>query len=186
MNAVKLLSIVWAPFLGACMMGGVAHTSRMGGPGPAGPDGTVGSLQHAEASSGGVTIVLSFPRPMMVGAVGMDARLTSADDPHTDLDGEVRLRVRTPGGGVDELPMPSLHSAAGVTYQAVYDFRSPGSYLVTAHGSIGTGKGATTASVTTRVDVGEESRWDGHDWMMPMAVLGGIGMVAMMAVMMSN
>lgn len=186
MNNWKLMPIVWAPFLGACMMGGVAHTSRMGGPGSVGTHETGSSLQYAEASSGGVTIALSFPTPTIVGVVGMEARLTGVDGPETAIDGEVWLRVRTPGGGVDELPMRSLHSAAGVTYRAVYDFRTPGSYLVTADGWTGEEERANAASVTTRVDVGEESRWDRHDWLMPMAVLGGIGMLAMMAVMMSN
>lgn len=186
MNYRKLMPIVWAPFLGACMMGGMAHTSRMGGPGSVDADGAVGPLHYAEASSGGVTIALSLPAPTMVGAVGMEARLTGVDGPESAIDGEVRLRVRTPGGAVDELPMRSLHSTAGVTYRAVYDFRTPGSYLVTADGWTGAEEGANAASVTTRVDVVDESRWDRHDWTMPMAVLGGIGMLAMMAVMMSN
>jgi hypothetical protein len=180
------MGITWVSLLSGCMMGGMAHPGGMGGVGPRETGQALGPLQYAEASSGDLTIALSFPTPSSGAMVAMDARLTTASDPHELINGKIWLRIQTPSGSLDELRMQRLHSSAGATYQATYNFRTPGFYLVTAEGSIETDANVRTASVTTRVPVSGEVHADRHDWLMPMAVLGGLGMVVMMVVMMGS
>lgn len=186
MKAMRLLPIAWAPFLGACMMGGVAHTSRVGGAGPGHMGETPDPMHYAEASGESVTIELSFPTPRRGGPVAMEARLSGADESDASTEGAVRLRVDTPGGYVDEVRMERFQSSDGPIYRATYDFRTPGSYLVTAQGSMMPGADARSASVTTRVDVEDAAYGDRHGWVMPMAILGGLGMIVMMVVMMTG
>lgn len=184
MNLTRVvLGIHWVPLLSGCLMGGMAHTGGIGR-GEIGP--MQGPLQHAEASSGELTIALSFPIPSTATAVPMEARLGTASDRREPTDGEIWLRIQTPGGNVDEIRMQRVDSSAGRTYQAMYSFRNPGSYLVTAEGRKETGTGAQTVSVTTRADVGGESNGGRNDWLIPAAILGGLGTVVTMVVVMGR
>lgn len=187
----KVLGIVWVPLLSACMMvGGAGHTDGWDGPEDAG-DAASGHapapLRRAEASSGGLTIALSIPAPAGGAALAIEAWLRP-DSAGIDLDGaDVRLRIETPGGRVDGLhmqrvdwPGPARH------YQALYSFPTTGVYLVTAEGRTGTGPEIRMVSVTARADVSGHANGGRHDWVAPVAILGGLGMVAMMALMMSG
>ncbi len=183
-----VLGAVCVQSLSGCMvMGGIGH---MGGgaisaPGDMQSRDLSASVQHAEASSGGLTIALSFPSPTGGdGAVPIDAWLITDTD-HRDLtDGVVWLLIQTPTGGVDRVDM-QLHSSSAGTYRARYRFTVSGSYLVTAEGRSGTGADMRTVSVTTEATV--EGGSGGRDgWVTPVAVLGGLGMVVMMALMMVN
>ncbi len=89
---------------------------------------------------------------------------------------------QTPGGSVDQLRMQRLHASATATFQARYSFAADGLYLVTAEGRAGKGAHVRTVSVTARAVVGQDMHGGGHDWLMPAAVLGGLGMLAMMAI----
>lgn len=94
MNLTRVvLGIHWVPLLSGCLMGGMAHTGGIGR-GEIGP--MQGPLQHAEASSGELTIALSFPIPSTATAVPMEARLGTASDRREPTDGEIWLRIQTP------------------------------------------------------------------------------------------
>ena len=185
-----VLGAAWVPLLTGCMaMGGLGHTGGPGGMASAGyaENGQARApVQHVEASNGGLSIALSFPRPSGGAGVAIDARLRadSADDDLTDAN--IWLQVRSPSGGVTRLPMQLLHSSQPGTYRAQYSFSAPGLYLVAAEGRTGTGADVRTVSVTTAVEVGTEAHDGRHHWFTPAALLGGLGMVAMMALMMSG
>jgi hypothetical protein len=174
------LDVACISLLSGCMTGGVGRAGRF-------DRGGSGSLQYAEATTGDLTIALSFPTPSIRSEVAIEARLTAANGPHELIDGDVWLSIQTPGGNIDEVRMQRLHGSAEAVYGAAYNFWSPGSYLVTARGRLEEEAGAHEASVTTRAVVdGGPYAVDHGDWMMPMAVLGGLGMVVMMVVMMGS
>lgn len=177
-----LLGLAWVLLLGGCMMSPVGYhgglydgRARGGRPGP---------LQQAEAREGDLTIGLSFPRPVGGAPTPIDVRLGTDDDPPDPADADVRLRVVKPDGGVDQLAMRHTGDPAAATeYRAPYTFRTPGIYALTAEARVGAGAKARTVSVTTRSEVVPWT-YDGHwDWLTPAALLGGLGMLAMMAVM---
>jgi hypothetical protein len=183
------LSIAGVPLLSSCMMGSVAHTE---------PPGTVGlaedtqasvPLQYAEAGSEDLTITLSFPTPRSGSAITMDARLATANGPQELMDGEISLRIQTPSGRVDPIRMRRFSSPTTAAYEAMYDFRTPGLYVVTAEGRAQTGAGVREASVTITVPVSGQPQYvdsaNHRNSMMPMALMG-LSMVAMMVVMMAN
>jgi len=175
-----LLNVAGVTLLSSCMASGVGPAGRFSG------SEAVRPLQYAEAATGDLTIALSFPTPSVGSQVAIAARLNVADRPQELIEGEMWLHVQAPSGSVEEVRMQRSQGSGPATYQAVYDFWAPGSYVVTARawteGDVG-----TEASVTTSVVVaGDPLHVDHRDWMMPMAVLGGVGMVVMMAVMMSN
>lgn len=187
-RATRLLGVTWVPLLSGCMMlGGAGHTggwvglddAAVSGQGPA-------PLRRAEASSGGLTIALSVPAPSGGTAVAIEAWLRP-DSAGIDLDGaDVRLRIETPGGRVDGLHMQRVDSATPGSYQAFYSFPTTGVYLVTAEGQAGTGAHVRTVAVTARTRVSAHARGGGHDWVTPVAILGGLAMVAAMALMMGG
>ena len=192
MNLARvLLGIVWAPTLSGCMMlGGMGHT---GGPGAMPLVGHAESRgmplphQRAEASNGGLAIELSIPSPSGTAAVAIDARLNTDNSHHELTDANVWLRIQTPSGRVDKIHMQLRESSSAGTYRAHYAFpAADGLYLVTAEGRTGTGADLKTASVTVEVEAGGAARGGGHHWRTPAAVLGGLGMVAMMALMMGG
>lgn len=187
-----MLGAAWVPLLSGCMMmGGMAHTGG-GAISAAGPPGDMhrrdlsGRFQQAEARSGDLAISLSFASPIESSrALPIDAWL-SRDGDHRDLaDGVVWLQIQAPDGGVDRVLMQRLPSSSGGTYRALYHFSSPGLYLVTAEGRTGTGADMRTVSVTTEAGV-ESWPAGGHGWVMPLAVIGGVGMVVLMAFMMAS
>lgn len=184
-----VLSVAGIPLLSGCMMmGGIGHTGGLGGTAGAGhtESAQIGApLERAEASSGGITIALSFRLPSHGAEVAIDAWLR-ADSAHHELaDADIWLRIRTPSGGVDEIRMERLGSS-GETYQAHYGFPTAGPYHVTAEGRVGTAAAVRTVSVTTRVEVEGESHDGRHDWLMVGGILGGLGMVVLMALMMGS
>lgn len=175
-----LLEVACVSLLSGCMTGGVGRTGTFSGR-EAG-----GRSQYAEATTGDLTIALSVPAPSVGSQVAIAARLTLAERPQELVDGEMWLRVQAPSGNVDEVRMQRSQGSDAATYRAMYGFWAPGSYVVTAKARSEGGVGAE-ASVTTSVVVAGDSHYvDRHGWMMPMAVLGGVGMVVMMVVMMSN
>lgn len=178
--------VVWIPLLSGCLTGSSAP-GRIGPGEQVGGGQTPGSIQRVESSSGDLTLSLSFPTPSRGAAVPMDAQLDTATDPDELTDGEISLRIQTPSGTVDQVPMERVYASAGLAYHAMYGFPAQGSYLVTAEGRVESGGEVRTASVTTRVVVAGDTQYADHrNWMMPMAVLGGLGMVVMMVVMMGN
>lgn len=183
----SLLNTAWVPFLSGCMMwGGMGHTSGtdwMGGMGYA-KNGE--SLQRAEASSAGLTIVLSFPTPSSGAAVAIDATLFADSAPHALIDGDVWLQIQTPSGAVDQLRMERLQPSSEGAYETRYSFATAGLYLVTAEGRTRSGADERAVSVTAQAQVNGHAQDGGHHWLMPAAVLGGLGMVATMALMMSG
>lgn len=189
MNLTRVvLSVAGIPFLGGCMMmGGVGHTGNPGMMSDAGraPGGQPPApVQRAEASGGGLSIALAFPSPSGGEPVAIDAWLLT-DSIHRDLtDGEIWLRIETPDGGVDQLRMRRRHSSATATFQAQYGFADAGLYLVTAEGRAGTGADVRTVSVTARTVVGGDMHGGRRGWLVPAAVLGSLGMAALMAFMM--
>lgn len=185
-----VLGAAWVPLLTGCMaMGGLGHTGGLGGMASAGhaENGQARApLQRVEASNGGLRIALYFPRPSGAAGVVIDARLR-ADSAYDDLtDASVWLQVRSPSGRVDQLPMQRLHSSQPGTYRAQYSFSAPGLYLVAAEGRTETGADVRTVSVTTAVEVGTAAHDGRHHWFTPGALLGGLGMVAVMVLMMSG
>jgi hypothetical protein len=189
MNLEKaVLSVAAVPLLGGwMMMGGIGHTG-----GPAGMAGAAhmesgpvaAPLERAEATSEGLTISLSFAPSSAGELVAIEARLRADDGSAEPTDGEIRLRIEAPDGSVEEIRMQPVRSFAG-TYGAQYVFPTAGLYLVTAEGRVGTGADVRTVSVTSRAEVGPETRDGRHGWIAP-AIVGGLGMAALMALMMSG
>jgi len=86
-------------------------------------------------------------------------------------------------GRVDQLAMRPIDSPTTGTYRGQYSFNSPGLYTVTADGRTGAGSAIRTVSVSidTGVDAGAHAvRSDGAP---RGAVLAGIGMAVVMAIM---
>ena len=183
MDLGKLASgIAWLPLLGGCI--GMVPGGHPGGTAAVGygPHGSVAAPVQAEASNGGVTIALSLPE-LSAGAVAdIDVRLVEESSERDTADPEVRLRIRTPQGSVDEIVMGRIHSFSGGTYHARYVFRSPGPHLVTAEAWWGTAD-VPAVSVTAEADV--VGYRDRHHWLMPVAIVGGLAMFTMMVVMMA-
>lgn len=176
-----MLGVVWLPLLGGCMATGVLH--HAGVP----PEATYGEGWHeTQATSGDLTIAMSFPTPEGRAVTPIEARLRSGADGLELTDADVWLRIQTPGGSVERLHMQSVRSRAADWYQAQYSFGTAGSYLISADASVKTEGSVQTVSVTSLLEVGggPHAR-DGHGWMMPLAVLGGLGMLTMMVLMMS-
>lgn len=128
-----------------------------------------------------------FPTPDGWTEIPIEARLRwSADGPELP-NADVWLRIQTPGGGIERVHMQSVKPGTGDRYRAHYDFRAAGSYLVSTDASVKTGGSQQTVSVTSSLEVaGRPHAGDGHGWMMPVVVLGGLGMLAMMVVMMAS
>lgn len=201
-----VLAAVWVPFLSGCMMmgglghrGGLGHTSGPGHGVGATHRGDPGSaetadvasgpirppLQHAEASNKGLSIELDLPTPSRGSVVAIDALLRRDGAQEELTEGEVWLRIRTPGGSVDSLRMQSTHSSREGSYRTYYGFPVGGQYLVTAEGRTGVVGDSRTVSVTARVDV-SGMHGSRPDWLVPAALLSGAGMVALMALMMGS
>lgn len=189
-SARAVLSAAGVPLLGGCMMmGGLGHTAQLGSmdeSGHAVTNAVATSPQRAAASTNGLTIEILVPTPIQGAAVTIDARVSADGDDHEVFDGDVWLRIRTPSGTVEQVRMERPYSSTGRTYRAEYRFPAAGLYVVTAEGREGSGSELRTASVTTEVEVGGTPHRGQHGWLMPAAILGGLGMIAMMAVMMGN
>jgi len=185
-----LLSVAGIPLLGGCMMmGGPGHMAHLGSMDQSGHSmrtATATASQHAAATSNGLTIEIFVPTPSQGAAVTIDARVSANGDDHEVIDGDVWLRIQTPSGTIEQVRMQRPYSSTGGTYRAEYRFLTAGLYLVTAEGREGSGSELRTASVTTEVVVTGAQHGGDHDWLMPAAILGGLGMIAMMAVMMSH
>ena len=183
MNLRKMApGIVWLPLLGGCMgmaPGGHAGAGAAVGYGPHRSAAPV----HAEASNGEVMIALSLREPIAGPVVDIDVRLVAESSELDAAAPEVRLRIRTPQGGMDEIVMDRVHSSAGGTHHARYVFRSPGPHLVTAEAWSATGD-VPAVSVTAEADV--VGYRDRHDWLMPVAIVGGLAMLTMIVVMMAH
>jgi hypothetical protein len=169
------------------MMGGIGHTG-----GPAGMAGAAhmesgpvaAPLERGEVSSEGLTIALSFASPSRGELIAIEARLRADDGPDEPTYGEVRLRIEAPDGSVERIRMQPLGPSSG-TYRAPYLFATAGLYLVTAEARVGAGADVRTVSVTSRAEVGGDAHDGRHAWIAP-AVVGGLGMAALMALMMSG
>lgn len=185
-----LLNTAWVPILSGCMMGGgIGHahgTDWMGEAGYARAGQAPQPVQRAQASSRGLTISLSFPTPTLGDAVAIDAQLLTDGVAHGGIDGDVWLRIQTPGGAVDLLRMQRPQRSPVGAYRAPYGFPIAGAYLVTAEARTGTGSDERTVSVTASVQVDHHAQGGRHLWVRPAAVLGGLGMVATMALMMGG
>jgi len=185
----SVLGAAGVSLLSGCMMpGGAWHASgghAMGHMAPLGSGQVTEVTRMAEARNGGLTIVLSFATPEWGGEALIDAAL-SEDDSHEATRGEVRLSIRTPGGRVDQLPMEPLGLSQGATHRARYRFADVGFYQVTAEGRMGSDADARTVSVTMETSVGGGARSNEDGWLVPAAVLGGVGMVTMMFLMMGS
>jgi hypothetical protein len=172
--------IVWLPLLGGCM--GMAPGGHAGaGGGGYGPHVSAAPV-HAEASNGELMLALSLREPIAGPVVDIDVRLVAESSERDAADPEVRLRIRTPQGGVDELVMDRIHSSMSGTYHERYVFRNPGPHMVTAEAWSARGE-VPAVSVTAEADV--VGYRDGHDWLMPAAIVGGLAMLTMMVVMMA-
>ena len=185
-----VLGVAGVPLLSGCLMlGGMGHT----GDGLGVPTAIDGSstqlpapLQRAEASSGSLTLALSFATPRSGAAVAIDAQLRADSAPHELTDGNVWLRIHTPGGSVDQFRMQRVYSSTAGTYQAQYRFPTAGLYLVTAEGRTGMGADVRTVLVTAEVEVSRGAQGDRHDWLAPVRILSSLGMVVTMALMMAG
>jgi hypothetical protein len=152
-----VVGAAWVPLLSGCMMmGGMGHMGRstISAPGDVDSRDSSPPLKYAEASSGDLTIVLSFADPIVGGGpVPIDARL-SRDGAHGDSnDDVVWLLIEAPDGRVDEVPMQHILASSAGTYRALCHFNAPGLYLITAEGRAGTGADMAAVSVTTRAEV---------------------------------
>lgn len=183
------LGIAAVPLLSGCMMmGGWGHTAAFG----AHPTGhmvsgeRIVSSQRAEASSDGLTITLSVAAPAGRAVVTMSAWLRSDDGEEEPAESEIWLRIRAPDGVVDRLRMLEPRFPGDRTYRAEYALATSGTYVVTADARSGTGAEARTVSVTTEMVAGDDPRYDQHRWLTPVAFVGGVGMLALMAVMMAG
>jgi len=181
------LGVAAVPLLSGCMMmGGWGHTAAVG----VHPTGhmvsgeRIVSSRRAEASSDGLTITLSVAAPTGGAPVTIGAWLRSDDDDGAPTDSEIRLRIRSPDGTVDRFRMHEPRSPGDGAYRAEYTLATSGTYVVTADARSGTGSDARTVSVTTDVVAGDDPWHDQHHCLMP--VVGGVGMLALMAVMMAG
>lgn len=185
-----VLRVAAIPLLSGCvMLGGMGHRSDVLGSATAvDVDGRrlPAPLHRAETSSGGLALALSFPTPRVGAAVAIDAQLRTDGAPEELNDGDVWLRIRTPGGNVDQFRMQRLGPSAGGTYRARYRFPDAGFYLVMAEARTGTGPDARTVLVTTELEVRPAENDERHDWLVSPGTLGGLGMIAAMAVMMAG
>jgi hypothetical protein len=172
--------IVWLPLLGGCM--GMAPGGHAGAGAGVGYAHVSAAPVHAEASNGELTLALSLREPIAGPVVDIDVRLVAESSERDASDPEVRLWIRTPRGGMDEIIMDRVHSSTGRTYHARYVFRGAGPHLVTAEVWSATGD-VPAVSVTAEADV--VGYRDGHDWLMPAAIVGGLAMLTMMVVMMA-
>lgn len=189
-QTTRMLSLAWVLLLGGCMMlGGTGHTGGWVGLddygyGSSTPGGA--PSERAQASSAGLTLVLSVSTPNGAGPMAIDAWLRP-DRADSDLgDADVWLRIENPRGGVDRLLMQRVDSLGSVWHRALYRSVTTGVHLVTAEAQTGTGADARTVAVTATVDVSGHPHHGGHNWVAPVAILGGVGMLAMMALMMSG
>jgi hypothetical protein len=186
----SFFSIAWASLLSGCMMtGGAWHGDRA----PAiGHMASLGSSQVSEvtrmveANNGRLTIELSFATPGSGEELPIDATLSEDGVTRKPTHGDVRLNIRTPGGSVDQLRMEPLGLSQGATHQTRYRFADAGLYQLTAEGRMGSGVDARTVSVTTETEVGGRMRGHEDGWLVPAAVLGGLGMVGIMLLMMGG
>jgi len=187
---ISVLGAASVSLLSGCMMAGAAwHGGGGHAMGPMAPPGsrTVTEVTRtAEARSGGLTLGLSFATPEWGDAALIDAALSEAGVGREPTSGEVRLSIRTPGGRVDQLDMEPLGLSPGVTHRTRYRFADVGLYQVTAEGRVGSGADVRAVSVTAETEVGGQMRSHDVDWVAPAAVLGGLGMVAMMVLMMGG
>ena len=153
-----VLGVAGVPLLSGCLMlGGAGHTGNVHGVAPAVDGGSrelSAPFQRAEASSGSLTLALSFVTPRGGAAVTIDAQLHTDSASDAPTDGDVWLRIQAPGGGVDQFRMQRVQSSAAGTYQAEYRFSTAGLYLVTAEGRTGIGDHVRTVLVTTELEVG--------------------------------
>lgn len=182
-----VLGVAWVPVLGGCMMmGGMHGVGATGGGGDLerGPVST--ELKYAEAVSGDLSLALSFPSPTADAAVPIGARLRTESDGRDLADAQVRLWIRAPGGSVDQVEMQHARSSVAGIFEAQYSFHALGRYLVTAEAQTGTVGDVREVSVTAEAEVGPAADRGRNTWLMPGALLGGLGMVALMAVMMSD
>lgn len=164
------------------MATGVLHHTGVP-PAPAHGDG----WHEAEATSGDLTIAMSFPNPDGRAVIPIEARLRSSAEGLELMGAEVWLRIQTPSGSVERIQMQRVESRTGGSYRAHYELRSAGSYLVSTDASVKTMCSQETVSVTSSLQVrSRPDAGDGHGWMMPLAVLGGLGMLTMMVLMMSS
>lgn len=186
--ARAVLGVATMPLFGGCMMaGGWGHggvPARTYADGHMAPDWTVAAPLRAEATGDGLTIVLSIPTPAAGSVVTIGVQLRS-DGGDPEADAEIRLRIDGPGGSIDDLPMQRDRSSGAGTYQAQYGFAVPGRYAVTAEARSGAGAEVRTVSVSARAEVAAPAGYR-HDWAVPAAIIGGIGMVAMMAFLMGS
>lgn len=187
---MAVLSVAGVPLLGGCMMmGGWGHAAGLMGPGltrPGVSEQRTASWRHAEAASDGLTLTLAFPVPTGGDGVTISAWLRWDDDVPEPPDGEIWLRIQTPGGSVDRVRMQEPASPADGTYRAWYAFVMSGTYVVTADARSGTGADTRMVSVTAEMETGDV-RWDGESgWVTPAALAGGLGMLALWAAMMGG
>lgn len=182
-----VLGIAWVPVLGGCMMmGGMHGVGAMGGDVDLGNGPVSTELRYAEAVSGDLSIALSFPSPTGDAPVPIGARLRTERDGRDLTDAHVRLWIRAPGGRIDQVDMRHARSSVAGIFEARYGFRAVGRYLLTAEGRTGTEGDIREVSVTAEAEVGPAADRGRPMWLMPGAFLGGLGMVALMAVMMGD
>lgn len=183
----RVFGAAWVPLLSGCMMPfGAWHGDGPSGMGHMASWEVTEVTQNAEASDDGLTIGLSFATPGWGREALIDASLSEEGVRREPVRGEVWLRIRTPGGSVDQLRMDPLGLSQGATHRARYRFADAGLYQVTAEGRIGSGSDTRSVSVTTDTEVDGRIHGHGDRWLPPAAVLGGLGMVAMMILMMGG
>lgn len=185
-----MLGAAWVPLLSGCMMwGGMGHAGGlawMDGAGYAENGQPPAPLQRAQASTGGLTITLAFPTPGTGVALPIDAWLSLEGAEPQPVGEEVWLRIQAPDGTIHQVRMQRPDASAAGTYRAYYRFPAAGLYLVTAEGRARAGTELQTASVTAGAEISRRAYAGHHDWLLPAAVLGGVGMVAWMAIMMGG
>jgi hypothetical protein len=185
-----VLGVASIPLLSGCMgMGGWGHAGgSMGTVAPHHPAGglTTVSVERAEASGDGLALALSFPTPTTGAVMTVSALLRWYDGDREPVNGEILLSIRTPAGSVDQLRMEKVQTVAAGAYEARYAFAESGRYVLTANAGWGTEVNARSVSVTTTADVGDDVYGHRHDRWVPAEVVGGIGMVALMVLMMGG
>ena len=182
------LGVAAVPLLSGCMMmAGWGHTAALDthATGHMVSAQRVVWSQRAEASSDGLTVTLFVPVSESA-VVIISAGLRSEHDDQGPADGEIWLRIRTPDGTVDRFRMQEPRSPGDGMYRARYAFVASGTYVVTADARSGTGEAARTVSVTAEVVAGDDPWHDQHHWLTPAAFVGGVGILALMAVMMAG
>jgi len=178
MHRIRLtMTFVAVPILSGCMMGWMAGPAPMS----ATNHGPSAGLWQAEARNGDLRIALVFPVPTGDAPVPVEVRLATDEDREL-AEADVWLRIRTPGGNVEQFRMEPARSSAAGTFETQYGFRTTGIHLVTAEARVGSGSSDRMASVTIEADVtGAQSSHRG--WWAPAAILGGVAMVLLMALM---